>query len=404
VTFEGAEPGQSPPTECLDLEPTKANAYYNKAYELFELKRYETVPLLCKLAVKHHPGFSWAANLGARAHAAMEQHDEALAGFDIALGIDPSDGSALNHKAQLLQKLKRYGEALVAFDQALGLAAKSTTLLASKAECLEEAGQPAEAASVWQRWLMFVPSADPQAQVVRSKLASLARHGQAAGVPLAEGGAHIPAGAATAFAGKEKAPPVAATLSAPEAMKKALFCQNQGQHERAVEWFDACLATDAAIAGALVGKGESLRLLKRHAEALPCFEQALERNPGHATTLLKMGVCLESLQRFEDALAAFDKVIDEDPKSIAGWNSRGLTLSKLGRTKEALGAFEQALAVDPRSALPRFNLAELLDQGGRAEDAAKAYQQFLGVASPALLSGQVQRARKRIAELRGSPP
>jgi predicted RNA polymerase sigma factor len=49
-------------------------------------------------------------------------------------------------------------------------------------------------------------------------------------------------------------------------------------------------------------------------------------------------------------------------------------------------------------------MAELCERLGRPEDAAKAYQQFLGVASPAVLGAQVQRARQRITELRGGKP
>ena len=57
--------------------------------------------------------------------------------------------------------------------------------------------------------------------------------------------------------------------------------------------------------------------------------------------------------------------------------------------------------MDPRAPLPRFHLGEAFEQLGRAEDAAKAYQQFLGVASPAVLGAETQRARKRLTELRG---
>ena len=339
---------------AIQLDPKKANAYFNKAYELFELKRYGEVPPPCEAAVRLHPGFSWAEELHARALEALSRPDEALARFDRALAIDPSYLGAHYHKGLLLRRQKRYPEAVATLDQALALAPKNALVLSAKAECLQ----------------------------------TLARLGATDVPPPPAAG-----GPAEAVAG--------AGLPPAEAMKKALFCQNQGQHERALQWFDACLSGDPGNVTALAAKGESLRFLGRYAEALPCFDRALARNPVHAPTWLKKGACLDTLKRFGEALAAFDRAIEHDPKNALAWNGRGLALGSLGRTDDAVAAFEDALALDPRSPLPRLNVAELLDRLGRHEEAAKAYQQFLGVASPVLLATQAQRARARLHEIRG---
>jgi tetratricopeptide (TPR) repeat protein len=385
---------------CLANDPAKANAYFNKAHLLFELKLYPDVPALCEQAVKLHPGFAWAAELRARAQEAMGRPDDALAGYDQALAIDASDPGVFTHKALLLQKLKRYDEAVAAFDRAVALEPKSLPFLGGKAECLEEAGRPAEAAAAWQRFLMFAPGNDPKVAHVRAKLPILAK--QANSAPVAPGG-HV--ASATAPPRPPAAPPPPLSASSPgEAVKKGLFCQNQGQQERALEWFNLCLLTEPTSVAALTGKAESLRLLGRSAEAVPLFEQALDQSPSHAATWLKKGVCLDSLERHAESLSAFDRVVELDPRNPMGWNSRGLALAKLDRGDEALAAFSQALALDARSPLPRFNMAELLERLGRADEAAKSYQQFLGVASPAVLGAEVQRARQRLTELRGGKP
>jgi tetratricopeptide (TPR) repeat protein len=386
---------------CIALDPAKANAYFNKAYELFELQRYPDVPRLCEHALGLHPGFSWAAELRARALEAMGRHDEALAGYDQALAIDASDAGAFTHKALLLQKLKRYDDAVAAFDHALALEPKDLHLLQNKAECLEEGGRPADAATAWQRFLMFAPGNEPKVAQVRAKLSSLAR--QRASTPATSGG-HVAGQAPAPLRSGGAAPPPPMAAHPAEALKKGLFCQNQGQHPRALEWFDLSLAGDPTSVAALAGKAESLRLLGRHEEAIPCFEHALDQSPSHAPTWLKKGVCLESLARHQESLSAFDRVVELDPRNPLGWNSRGLALGKLGRGDEAVAAFEQALAVDPRSPLPRFNLAELQERLARPEDAAKSYQQFLGLASPVVLGAEVQRARQRLTAIRGGKP
>ena len=107
------------------------------------------------------------------------------------------------------------------------------------------------------------------------------------------------------------------------------------------------------------------------------------------------------MSRLEDALVAFDQAAATTRRTP--WPGRAAASRWPGWAgpTEALQSFDKALAVDPRAPLPRFHAAEVLEQLGRNEDAAKAYQQFLGVASPAVLAGQTQRARKRLAELRG---
>ena len=152
-----------------------------------------------------------------------------------------------------------------------------------------------------------------------------------------------------------------------EALKKGLFCQNQGQHPRALEWFDLCLAGDPTSVPALAGKAESLRLLGRHEEAIPCFEQALDQDPSHAPTWLKKGVCLESLARHQESLSAFDRAVALDPRNPLGWNSRGLALGKLGRGEEAAAAFAQALA-SPRSPCPASTWPSSQERLGRPEE------------------------------------
>jgi eukaryotic-like serine/threonine-protein kinase len=328
--------------------------------------------------------------------------DEALVAFDEALAADPEHRSALNGKGLALRKLKRYDEAVAAFDRGLASEPKDLLLLANKGECLEEAGRTADAAAVLQRYLLLAPAAEGGVARIRAKVQALARQRATPVAPTAGSSHTPPAGvpAAVAPAGSEAAP--SSPPSATDALKKGLLCQNQGEMERALDWFDLCLAAEPANVVALAGKGECFRALGRWAEAVASFDQALSANPSHSPTWLKRGLSLEGLGRHGESLASFEKAIEHDPKNPLGWNSRGLALGHLGRHDEALDSFNKALSLEPRSPLPRFHKAELEDRMGRADDAAISYQQFLAVASPAVLGAQVQQARQRLAELRGS--
>jgi tetratricopeptide (TPR) repeat protein len=354
------------------------------------------------------PGTDEPASVAARLRQGEEaldagRFDEALVAFDEALAADPAHRSALSGKGLALQKLKRYDEALAAFDRGLASEPKDLLLLANKGECLEEAGRTADAAAVLQRYLLLAPAADSGVARIRAKVQALARQRATPVAPTAVSGGFTPPGgvpAAAHLAGSEAAP--SSPPSATDALKKGLLCQNQGQMERALDWFDLCLAAEPANVVALAGKGECFRALGRWAEAVASFDQALSANPSHSPTWLKRGVSLEGLGRHEESLASFEKAIEHDPKNPMGWHSRGLALGHLGRHDEALDSFNKALSLEPRSPLPRYHKAELEDRMGRSEDAAISYQQFLAVASPAVLGAQVQQARQRLAELRGS--
>ncbi len=398
-------------TVALTKAPGLTEAWLMKAEALRRLRQPEQATALLEEGLRRRPEDPqlWHArgvelkNAGAR--------EEAVACYDRALSLEPRYAAAWSDRGLALGALKRLEESIESLERAIALRPEAAPPWLNKALAEEEAQRPADAVHSYRMFLArAAPEQRMQSEMAKDRLAilePLISEARRSPLTRAEDSRHLnanpPAKVGAAAAGPKLAgtsPPVS---SAPptEALKKGLFCQNQGQHERAVEWFDVCLAGDPSNPAALAGKGDSFVGLDRYALALPCFEAALAGNAAHASTWVKKGACLEALARLDEALLAFEEAANHDPKNPVAWTNRGRILARMNRLDDALRSLEGALALDPRSPLPRFHMAEVFERLGRAADAAKAYQQFLATASPAVLAAQVQRARTRLAELRG---
>ncbi len=373
---------------AIALEPDKANAWFNKAHELFHaLQRPADALPCCVRARELHSGFNEAALLEARCLDALGRAEEALAACDVALRIEPGFAPALQEKGRLLTRARRFDDALACFDAVLAAHPGDLAALLARGDCLEGAGRPADAAAAIARFLTLAPAADPRVAPLRARVQAL--RGQAQDAALRPGAAAAP-----------PPDPAAARAAAAESLKKAKFCLGQGQRDKALEWFEAVLRAEPAHADALAGKGECLFFFRRAAEALACFEGAIGVRPQHGRLWQQKGACLEALGRGEEALAAFERAAECDPQSPALWTSRGIALFALGRVDEALASHEKALAIEPRSPLPKLELGKVLERLGRRDEAARAYQQFLSLA-PITMQAQVQEARARLQVLRG---
>ncbi len=189
-----------------------------------------------------------------------------------------------------------------------------------------------------------------------------------------------------------------ASVPFPDAIRQAEISLNQGQPERALEFYDQAIIGQPTNYSLWAGKAEALFQLKRHAECVGHVRKALALNPRFVNGWQRQAAALEGLGLYDEALAAWDTGLRLAPKSLPLLNGRGLTLFSLRRYDEACAAFEQVLALDPRHALARFNLAHVELKRGRSAEAARSFRQFLSVAPPHLVA-QIEDARRRIAEL-----
>jgi tetratricopeptide (TPR) repeat protein len=93
--------------------------------------------------------------------------------------------------------------------------------------------------------------------------------------------------------------------------EKGKKCMEEGQHEKAIEYFDRIINANLDENGYVHHlKGSSLVELGRHEDAVECFKKALKIDPDFDTCAFDLGCSLYELGRWEEARAAFQWAID----------------------------------------------------------------------------------------------
>jgi tetratricopeptide (TPR) repeat protein/very-short-patch-repair endonuclease/phosphopantetheinyl transferase (holo-ACP synthase)/Cdc6-like AAA superfamily ATPase len=186
---------------------------------------------------------------------------EALAEFDRALQIDPTDADIWYNKGDTAYELGRFEDALMAFDRALQINPHDTEIWCSKGNAAYELGRFEDALVAFGQALQINP------------------------------------GEAVSWYGKGKA------LSKVE------------RHEEALAAFNRALQIQPDFAFAWYHKGNALAALACHSDALAAFERAIQIDPTDADAWHEKGRALFNLRRNQEALAAYDewaKLIRDD--------------------------------------------------------------------------------------------
>lgn len=130
---------------ATELDPTYASAWYNLAYSLKELGRF----------------------------------DEALAACDRALALGPNQAFYWNLRGYILDALGRFQDQLAAAERAIELKPSSARNWANKADALISLGRPAEALEAAERGLAITPGSEFVRSAKAEALHGLKRYNEA---------------------------------------------------------------------------------------------------------------------------------------------------------------------------------------------------------------------------------
>lgn len=134
----------------------------------------------------------------------------------------------------------------------------------------------------------------------------------------------------------------------------AIWLQNEGRWEPAVEAFQRALSFDSQLQAARIGLGACLLKLERVEEALEVFERA---EGGDGPALFGKAVALQLLHRFHDAAVAYETLLESDPNSeemlanLIAMSSETLDLEHMREYSEKL------LSIAPQSPVALQGLA-----------------------------------------------
>ncbi len=147
------------------------------------------------------------------------------------------------------------------------------------------------------------------------------------------------------------------------------------------------------------------------AAAEASLKQACALNPGHAPAHHRFALLLSALGRHDEALRAIRTAHELDPLSLIIGTAYGRTLHFARRYHEAIAQFRRTLDMDDTFVQAHFDLGLSYAQAGRHNDAIVEFERHLEgprrrhvtvavLGHTCALSGQVDRARSILAELR----
>lgn len=156
---------------------------------------------------------------------------------------------------------------------------------------------------------------------------------------------------------------------------------------RAYTYLDRWAEADSTVRAGLSAfpQNADLRLIQgmiqevhgRPEQALATYLEALKLDPNSQNALFNAGrLCLDA-GRHAEAIVHLEKLVKLYPADAEGATNLGVACERANRREDAMRAFGQAIAADPKLPQPYLNLAAILQGQGRVEEARLMLESLL---------------------------
>ena len=397
---------------CLEKEP-------KKRYQSFADLRLELEPLLKKLTgeviktpeKKELEAWEWV-NKGFSL-ATLGRHQEAIACYDRAIGIEPREANTWFSKGIVLGKLGRYQEAIACYDRALEIDPRFANAWYNKGVALGRLGKHKEAIACCDKAIEIDPRFAKAWNNKGVALGELGRHQEA--IACYDRALEIDPRDAKGWLDKGGA------LSELGKYQEAIACYDRaiginpryaeawgnkgnalsdlGEHQKAIVCYDRAIEIEPRDASAWYNKGSALGRLGRYQEEIACYDRAIGINPRYAKAWYNKGVTLSGLGRHQEVIVCYDRAIEINPRYAEAWNNKGSALDNLGKYQDAIVCFDRALEIDPRFAKAWGNKGIALSELGEHQEAIEAFENFVKFA-PSDYAEMIAKVKAFIQELK----
>ncbi len=149
------------------------------------------------------------------------------------------------------------------------------------------------------------------------------------------------------------------------------------RHKEATESFKAGLARNPAVP-ALGWKwlGDIYYELKLFPEAIAAFREAVKLDPKKPSYRAELAIALKDARNFDEALAFFEQLKEEDPKDPFPWRQLGFVNAFLAQDEKATLYLEKSLSLSPNQPKVWTALMEVYHRVGRRDEVKRAYQKL----------------------------
>ncbi len=295
---------------------------------------------------------------------ALEHHrsgrlDDARAGYESLLKLDPKHADALHHLGVVFLQTGDFRKAVDLISKSLDRAPRQPVALSNLAYALVKLGQHRKAVHACNKALQLSPNSAATLVNRANALSGLGEFENAERDYLAAI-AVDPGNAEYRFN-----------------LGNALF--EQHRFEQAAAEYEKAAALAPGMAVVHLNLGATYLALGRAQEAVGQFDRVLAANPDAATAWANRGNALNQMQDRPEAVASYRKALALDPSLAEAWSSLGITLRDLGRLDEAESSCRQVLALDPSHAVATGNLGSVLRDLGRTDEALECFERALAL-------------------------
>ncbi|MFJ8207247.1 tetratricopeptide repeat protein, partial [Micromonospora chalcea] len=285
--------------------------------------------------------------------------EEALAAFEKALSIDPTDAEALEWRTTVLRRMHAWREAAQAAQEAITRRPAVPELYLELGYLHQDQHDYERACGTFEQALAIDPKHETALEWRVIELRRLRRFDQA-----------------------EQAIREAITQR-PDSLALRLelgyLYDDQHDYERALGAFEQALAIDPKHEWALVWRVIELRRLRRFDQAEQAIREAITQRPDSLALRLQLGYLHQEKHDYERALGAFEQALAIDPKHEWALLGRVTELRRLRRFDQAEQAAHEAITQRPDTPSLRIGLGYLYDELYDYQQALGAFEQALAI-------------------------
>jgi tetratricopeptide (TPR) repeat protein len=290
--------------------------------------------------------------------AALSKFDEALSALDECLVNAITQGDLIEHalvnKGIVLNNLARYEEAIACYNRALDIDPSDEKAWVNKGVTFQVRGYLPQAKECFERALQLSPDFDTAVSNMGLVLHGMGQSEEA--LQFYDRAEHLNPGDAINLSNKGKC------LSDLGRFDEALACYEAGlkaNPRNAILW-----SNKALLYGELGQPEEELR----------CYDQALKYDPRDVESWFNKGVTLRHLNRIDAAIAAYDGALAVDPNYLPALQNKAFALMVAERYSEAATVCEKTTALAPESPDVWLLRGDALFYSGHPDQAIPSYE------------------------------
>lgn len=315
-------------TQAIDINPSIADAYYNRGNSCLSLRNLDLALADYGRAIELNPEHAAAhANRG-KVYIELGEVRRALADFSVAIDNRPDYALAYHNRGIAHLAMGNDKLAMADFGRAIELNPNFVDAWDNRGHLNSQLGQYDSAVRDYTKVIELKP-----------KLASGFNNRAMAYAAM---GSHD-----VAIDDFDKAIQLGPTLAEPYNNRGLSHAKLQ-RHDLAIDDYTKAIRLKPDFVNAFYNRGRSHGMQQHFPQAIADFTAVVSVAPDHAKSYYNRGLAYVYSNKHDAAVRDFTKAIDLVPDWVEAYNNRGFALAQLGQHAQAIEDFTRVITLRPR--------------------------------------------------------